>query len=821
MSTRLKRLLAELLGVSLLLQPVVVRGFSDVSGSTSYRTAIDAMEKKGVIEGYADGTFQSGNRINRAEFLKIILEARGDFGTGGTDCFPDVHDEWYAKYVCAAKDEEIIQGYPDGLFRPERETNFVEASKILSLAYKQQIDTSSPDWYEPYARALESSKAIPPSIDNLDRKITRGEMVEMMWRLDEGKLDQPTKGYLNVKYPSMKVNLASDTPQRAVSCIDLQAFAEEAARSGAGGGRMMFEDMAMPTTAPSDAVNQEAPLTGGGADYSDTNVQVAGVDEADIVKTDGSYLYIVSNTKVRIVVADGSAALDEVATIDLEEVGLSPSDLYIHDDRLVVLGTRWQGGVGIMDERMGSSLIWPGYGYGKAEARIYDVSDRSNPELERKVAFDGSLTSSRRIDDKLYMIVNQPVRWGGPMPLSNVREGDVMPMFEDSNDGNEAQPVGGCNDVMILPHVPSPQYLTVGVIPLDNPEMDVEREVVLGNAENVYASLENLYIATTEYRYTWEVDAQGPTVKTNAYRFEFTDSGIEMEAQGSAPGRILNQFSMDEHEGNFRIATTTDPIWGIDSEIVASSNAVYVLSADMNTIGSIEGIAPGERIYSARFMGDRAYLVTFKQVDPLFVIDLSSPRDPKILGKLKIPGVSDYLHPYDETHLIGFGREAVEGKDMAWFQGMKISLFDVADVANPREVASTVIGDRGTSSPLLYNHKALLFDKERGLIAFPVSVYSISEADKKAGNESAYGTQTFQGAYVYDFSLSGGFKLRGTITHYTDEDIQKSGDSWYMYGKDVERVVRIGEKLYTISQDAVKQNALASLKEEGMVEFKD
>ncbi|OGJ56715.1 hypothetical protein A3D88_00745 [Candidatus Peribacteria bacterium RIFCSPHIGHO2_02_FULL_52_16] len=821
---------ATLLTISAALLPSAAIGFSDVKSFTEYRTAIDTLEKKGIIEGYADGTFKGSSRINRAEFLKIILESRGAVDADDGSCFPDVDDEWFAKYVCTAKAEGIIEGYPDGTFKPEREINFVEASKILSLAYDQETTMYSPDWYEPFVRALESSKAIPPSINTLDRKITRGEMVEMMWRLTENVTDQPTKAYLNVKYPEVAINLASDAPQNAKSCVDLRAFAEEGARQGGGrGGEILMMDSMMPEEGASPAMEKSsnAPQMGGGAgdDYSQTNVQVEGVDEGDIVKTDGTYLYIVSGQIVRIVNATSSGNPTEVAKIDLEEVSFSPTDLYIEGNRLIVLGSRWSDGgpIHIMDKRMmPESMIWPGYNMQKAEVRIYDVTDRSKPSLERKIAFDGSAVSSRKIDDKLYVVINQPVRYQ-PMPYPNVREGDVVPLFQDSKAGDAEVAVARCADVMILPHVPSPQYLTVGVIPLTNPNADIKREVVLGSAENIYASLENLYVATTEYNYTWDTEADiGPQQKTNLYRFEFVDNGVTLEAQGSVPGRALNQFSMDEHEGNFRIATTEEAVWMGDGEQSPSTNNFYVLNSGLETVGSIEDIAPGERIYSVRFMGDRTYMVTFKQVDPLFVIDASNPRSPRILGKLKIPGVSQYLHPYDENHIIGFGQEAVEAKegDFAWFQGMKVSVFDVTDVENPKEMHTLVLGDRGTSSPLLYNHKALLFEKGRDLMAFPVHLYAIPESQKKAGDPSAYGTQVFQGAYVYDFNLDDGFTLRGRITHYSEEDQLKAGDTWYAYGKDVERIVRIGEKLFTISQGSVHRNDLADLDRDGAVDFK-
>ena len=174
---------------------------------------------------------------------------------------------------------------------------------------------------------------------------------------------------------------------------------------------------------------------------------------------------------------------------------------------------------------------------------------------------------------------------------------------------------------------------------------------------------------------------------------------------------------MDEYEQHFRIATTTRQVWDSDK---MSSNNVYILDDELDVVGELEDLAPGEKIYSVRFMGKKGYIVTFKKIDPLFVIDLSDHSNPLVLGKLKIPGYSDYLHPYDENHLIGIGKDTVEaadeltesrGLDFGWYQGVKMAIFDVTDVENPIELHKVVIGDRGTDSPVLYDHKAFLFDR--------------------------------------------------------------------------------------------------------------
>jgi len=271
----------------------------------------------------------------------------------------------------------------------------------------------------------------------------------------------------------------------------------------------------------------------------------------------------------------------------------------------------------------------------------------------------------------------------------------------------------------------------------------------------------------------------------------------------------LNQFSMDENDGYFRIATTTGSMTGTGES--QSKNHMFVLNSDLEVVGKIEDIAPGESIYSVRYMGDRAYMVTFRKVDPLFVIDLAEPQNPQILGKLKIPGYSDYLHPYDENHIIGFGKDAavVNNEEGSWgwadednlaayYQGMKIAMFDVTDPNNPIEMWKEEIGDRGTESELLHNHKALLFSKEKNLLAFPISVATVDEKNAKAWS---YGETTFVGAYVYEITLENGFVLKAKLSELSNEDWKKMGSYYWRGDKDIDRLIYIGDVLYTISDN--------------------
>ncbi len=284
--------------------------------------------------------------------------------------------------------------------------------------------------------------------------------------------------------------------------------------------------------------------------------------------------------------------------------------------------------------------------------------------------------------------------------------------------------------------------------------------------------------------------------KTIIHKISISGKNIEYQTNGEVPGHVLNQFSMDEYNGYFRIATTTGN-WRAES-----MNHVYVLDSNLDIVGKVEDLAPGERIYSARFMGDKGYMVTFKQIDPLFVIDLKDPYNPKVLGYLKISGVSDYLHPYDENHVIGIGRDATEEGRI---QGMKLSLFDITDVANPKEVSKYMIGERGTDSDALRDHKAFLFSKSKNLLIVPVRV---SEGGK---------WNAWQGAYVFNLDLDNGFVLKGKITHR----VNVSGEEKYQidYNAQIKRSLYMDDVVYTISNKMIKMNSLGDLAEINKVEL--
>jgi inhibitor of cysteine peptidase len=558
---------------------------------------------------------------------------------------------------------------------------------------------------------------------------------------------------------------------------------------------------------------------GGSSDYSKTNIQVEGVDEADIVKSDGEYLYIVSGNNLTIVKAYPPEEAAVVSKITLEG-GIS--GIFINGNKLAIFETDYSfytlyDGVAVREststseEKNGTTTEYVApeedktitYEPPATSVKVYDVSDKANPLLTRDYSIDGNYFSSRMVGDYVYVVVTM---------YTYFTETDIaLPRIQEENDTEVIQ----ATDIYYCDLSDSSYtFTTIAAININNDSQEPTHEtIVLGATCGIYVSQSNIYVTFPNYSYQ-----ESETMKTAIQRIKIDEQAITIEATGEVPGYVLNQFSMDEHNGYFRVATTVHN-WNLRTFAAEETtrNNVYVLDMNLNIVGKLEDLAPGEQIYSARFMGNRCYVVTFRNIDPLFVIDLANPAAPKVLGELKVTGYSGYLHPYDENHIIGIGKETEydEKEDFAWYQGLKISLFDVSDVSNPIEIDKFEIGDRGTDSPILYDHKSLLFDKEKNLLVIPVAVAEIDESDYRDGvPDWAYGNYVWQGAYVLDISLDG-IDLRGTITHMDDNTIAGGKYSYYYDYANyiVQRTFYMDDVLYTISSMKVKMNNLQTLAE--------
>ncbi len=613
--------------------------------------------------------------------------------------------------------------------------------------------------------------------------------------------------------PSPLIRSSQSLPMFA-SCSALQDALKEAQKTN---NRFILEEkIALPTPQASTSADSAAP------GYSATNVQVTGVDEADIVKTDGKYIYTISHGKLSIIKAYPA---DQATLASQTVLSITPQELFIGDKTAVVFGTSTPQ---ILKEQGDTAAILrSNLSRSFTAIQIFDISDTTRPALVRTMELEGSYLTSRKIGSQVYIVVNSYPDY--TILDTNAPPDEIVPLYrvmEGSETSQAFHPVAGCADIAYFPDVVAEQFVTVASFDLAKNPSDLHKETILGSGQNVYASDQALYVAATKNSGNWWLgdvtDVTGQET-TTVHVFDLKNGTVSYRGNLEAPGNVLNQFSMDENNGYFRIATTRGHVSRTFLPGQQPSSGVYVFDKNLDRTGKIDELAPGEQIYSARFVGDRVYLVTFQKVDPLFVIGLSDPREPILLGKLKIPGFSDYLHPYDENHIIGLGKEAIPSEEgnFSWYQGMKLALFDVTDVTNPQQMFTTSIGDRGTDSYALHDHKAFLFDKSKNILVIPVLLAEISSEQKQLTTApTTYGEFTYQGAFVYNLTLDGGFVEKGRITHYViDDAFKKSGYNYYGDGNSIQRILYIGRSLYTISENKIKINSLDTLDPQGEVQL--
>src|SRR5216117_114631 len=535
--------------------------------------------------------------------------------------------------------------------------------------------------------------------------------------------------------------------------------------------------------------------------HSETNAQVAGVDELDTVKNDGTYLYTVTNNTVAIVLAYPVVDAREVARLS---VNGSIQGIFIDGSQLMIISQHFQyypvpyTFTGAPTVAGGASMIAvPAYSYDQTSSIwVFDLSNHSNPILTTTIIANGTLSGARLIGNYVYMISTQPIGCVGPIPVpENIVNGNSLTMLPNqiyhSDVADYAQSFTTVMGVDLSQANPAPTAKTF----------------LIGASSNIYVSLNQDYL-------TQPIWSQ--TEQTVIHRIGIDGSDISYEATGTVPGHVLNQFSMDEYNGYFRIATSeygyarilTPQTSTTISTVSQQQTDLYVLDRGLQTVGSLQGLSPGETFYAARFMGDRAYLVTYQRMDPLFVIGLQDPTQPKVLGQLNILGVSDYLQLYDGTHLIGFGKSSqnVTWENAALFQGLKLSLFDVTDPGHPIDTSDYFVGDRGSDSPALTDHRSVLFDQSLNLLVIPLS---IALNQTTASCTWCYNPPVWQGAYVFNVTVQDGIVFRGGITHLATGQLPSWNNSSFF----VTRALYIGSVLYTVSNNTVKMNSLSDLTE--------
>ncbi len=583
-----------------------------------------------------------------------------------------------------------------------------------------------------------------------------------------------------------------------------------------------------------DAPNPTAGGNGSGggrgpSESSGTNNQVAGVDEADLVKNRDGNLFVTNGNKLRIIDAWPAASMHVVSETAIEG---EARKLFLVGDRAVVYSALGVNGTG--DPRLGELPLGEcTYGYtcaftgdGRAtKITVLDISNLAAPRVERTIRLSGSLIAARLIDGTVHSVVSDartshgmPVRPAdlGNSPLAitmaygkllaenrkNLMVGDAsrfVPSAEDSVQGQLASCESFYRD-------DATSGLAVTSVLSLEPSGTASFSSILSRPGAVYASASSLYMAVPServYGEPWFFDAEDQSEVTTVHRFglQARPALAEYRGSGLVTGRVLNQLAMDEHDGVLRIATTT----GHAPSPTAHSTMTTLAVRDdgLERLGIVDDIAPSEDIRAVRFAGRRGYVVTFKKTDPLYVFDLDPPQAPRILSELKIPGFSTYLHPLDDDHLLSVGYDADDQGSFAFFSGVLLQIFDVSDPTRPVLRHRERIGTRGSSSEALTNHLAFTYFAPKQALALPMTLC-------QSGGVGQAGTMSFSGLMVFHAAAADGFAETGRVPHPPGEDIN-CYNWWTDARSQVRRTVFMDDYVYSISGSLVKANALGNL----------
>jgi hypothetical protein len=547
---------------------------------------------------------------------------------------------------------------------------------------------------------------------------------------------------------------------------------------------------------------------------SGTNNQVAGVDEADIVKNDGRYVYVAMNGALRILEAMRPHVLS------VTKLPGAVREMFVEGDRAVVYVA--YGGSGRAPCTYGYDCQFAGDG-SSTKIIVLDVADRSAPKISRQIDLSGSLTAARRIGATVHTVVadgdsDTPAysTWPEGMDSCGVRERTVRAKFAKLRRDNARKIMASislpvirdqgvekplCENLLRTPLADGEAYTTIVSFDLRDDASPAATATLQSRPGAVFASADALYLSTVHHKGMggrgWYSFYPSVSEVSDVHKFRIGERPADTRyvGSGTVPGHVLNQFAMDEYYGYLRIATTRGKV---PDPKVASAVSILAEGADGNLVrvGAVDGLAPGEDIRAVRFDGDRGYVVTFKKTDPLFVLDLYHPARPAVLGELKIPGFSTYMHRIDPDHLLSIGFDANDHGDFAYFDGVILQLFDVSQPTEPKLLHKEKIGTRGSSSEAATNHLAFNYFGERGLLAIPMTVCD-------GGGDGTFGNQlAFSGLFVYSVSVDKGFSRLGGVDHGT-----KGADCntwWSNANSQVKRSIFLDDLVYSVATDRLK-----------------
>ena len=592
--------------------------------------------------------------------------------------------------------------------------------------------------------------------------------------------------------------------------------------------------------APNDDDDSEGDADDDDDDHSDTNTQEEGVDEADIVKTDGDRLFVASGGYLLIFDPRPAGETHELSRVDLEGGVL---EMFLYDDVVTVYSEVWPFNL--------DDSVFPGESRDYIDnvllkVTVVDVSDLENPVVTRELFLEGEYQSSRRIDASSRIVVHTNAYvpnvqyWVDPYEAGcwqywesgqeeqyetcmrqayeelRARNREIilatpaefwLPRYYDIRHTGAGEPeisegvISACVDFYHTVDMIGNGTLSVVTIRMDDPMQMQENTTIIGDGHVVYASPTALYIAgDADVYYDWRDGSNMYTSEVHKFNLSSSPNGVAYVGSGTIDGWVLNQFSMGEKDGVLRIAATTGD-WG-----ERLSNHVFCLAEDnggLQIIGEIRNIAVTERLYSARFMGDRGFLVTFEQTDPLWTLDMSDPENPQVVGELEVPGYSTYIHPLGDDHLLTIG---LQGDDWGGTWGVQLTIFDVSDLANPTQAFVEEVGNWNTRSAAQYDHKAFLYYGKYDLLSIPLIEYGgytdddddWDDDDDDWPDEPKGYVDPFAGFYLYRVTTNEGFEYKHSVEH-TDFEGEEGSDPYYGLPRP-QRSVVIDTNLYTFSQ---------------------
>jgi len=573
-------------------------------------------------------------------------------------------------------------------------------------------------------------------------------------------------------------------------------------QSGATGGSPSLPagGISVSPTAPAPTATGSAPPPvedegGGASEVSTTNTQVHDVDEPDFVKNDSEHVYVLSPAGLHVIDAWPAEDTREIAKIAV--VG-EPRRMFLEGDVLAVYSRVQSTGFapnGAYAAGQTPSMQGCTYGYdcrftsegGRTAITLFDVSNAAAPLEIHRFELSGGFVAARRVGSHVYTVVHDAGASTAPPVETEVVVTSSLDEFRASYDerrrsleasidalpsaffvpwiaeidqlGGQPAPVEGCDSALVGKAAAGLSFVSLVSFDLDTLEPP-RRTLIAGKPGFVYSSAEALYLATDGVdggdAYPEPYYGAAATERSTIHKFELNGAATRYLGSQSVRGHVLNQFSMDELDGVLRVATTSGRVPNPD----ASSNVTTFAHDEQGQFvrrGELTGLAPQEDIRSVRFDGDRGYVVTFKKTDPLFVIDLAEPAAPKVLGELKIPGFSTYMHRLDQNHLLAVGFDADDQGSFAYFDGVQIQIFDVTEPTDPKLLHKTVVGTRGSGSEALMNHLAFNYFAQKKLLALPMTVC-------EGGDHGTFADQlAFSGLMVFDVSLEDGIVERGRM----------------------------------------------------------